>query len=109
MQIITQNVNLNQIDFVSGGERSDWVFSNIIAYIKKPHITIFNDLNVFVSSKDFNITEKVQSLGGKKCLHISDLIIEAASYINFWLPAIEQLEGQLKWTATIVDNARWNR
>lgn len=104
MQIICQNVNLNEIDFVSGGERRDWVFSNIIAYLlKKPHITIFKDLSVLVSSKDFNISEKVESLEGKKCLHVSDLITEAASYINLWLPAIEQLEGQLKWTATIVD------
>ncbi len=104
LQTITNNINVDEIDYVSGGERRDWVFSNIIAYLlKKPHITIFKDLSKLVSNYDFSVTEQVDNLEGKKCLHVSDLITEAASYVNMWLPAIKDLGAEMKWTATIVD------
>ncbi len=104
LQTITKNIDVNNIDYISGGERRDWVFSYIIAnLLKKPHITIFKDLSMLVSNSDFTNTEQVKNLEGKKCLHISDLITEAASYVNMWLPAIKEKGGEMKWTATIVD------
>ena len=43
---IEENINISEVDYISGGERRDWFFSNIIAYLlKKPHITIYKDLN----------------------------------------------------------------
>ena len=43
---IEENINVSEIDYISGGERRDWFFSNIIAYLlKKPHITIYKDLS----------------------------------------------------------------
>lgn len=104
VQTITQNIDTNEIDYISGGERRDWVFSNMVAYIlKKPHITIFKDLSALVSDYEFTTAEPIENLEGKNCLHISDLITEAASYINLWVPSIEGLNGKMKWTATIVD------
>lgn len=101
---IKENINLDEVDYISGGERRDWVFSNIVAYIlNKPHITVFKDLSLLVSNSDFSKTEEISSLNGKNCLHISDLITEAASYVNLWIPAIEKISGKIKWTATIVD------
>ena len=42
---IKENINTEEIDYISGGERRDWYFSNIIAYLlKKPHVTIYKDL-----------------------------------------------------------------
>ena len=104
MNTITQNIDINEIDYISGGERRDWVFSNIIAYLlHKPHITIFKDQTALLSNSDFTTTEQIQNLNSKKCLHIADLITEAVSYINLWIPSINNLGGQIKWTASIVD------
>lgn len=104
VETINKNININEVDFISGGERRDWVFSNMVAYLlKKPHITIFKDLSTLVSDSEFNTTKKIDTLEGKKVLHISDLITEAASYVNLWIPAIESLGGKINWTGTIVD------
>lgn len=101
---VKENVNLEEVDYISGGERRDWFFSNIVAYIlQKPHITIFKDETALVSNYNFTETNKINDLQGKKCLHLSDLITEAASYVNLWIPAINKLNGEIKWTGTIVD------
>lgn len=104
IKTISTNIDINEIDYISGGERRDWVFSNIVAYLlKKPHITIFKDLSALLSDSNFENVEEIKSLEGKKVLHISDLITEAASYVNLWIPSIENLGGKINWTATIVD------
>ena len=101
---IKTNINVDEIDYISGGERRDWVFSNIVAFLlKKPHLTVFKDLSILVSNYDFTITEEITDLQDKKCLHISDLINTAASYVRAWIPIIEKLGGKMEWTATIVD------
>lgn len=103
-EIIQKNINVDEIDYISGGERRDWVFSNIIAYIfKKPHITIFKNMTVLESDCNFLTTKSITNINNAKVLHISDLITEAASYLNLWIPAIEKLNGKIKWTITIVD------
>ena len=104
IETINKNIGAGEIDYISGGERRDWIYSNILAYLlKKPHITIFKDLSILESNSDFTITKQVESLEGKKVLHVSDLITEAASYINMWIPCIEGLGGKILWTVTIVD------
>ena len=43
---IIQNIDVAQIDYVSGGERRDWFFSDLVAFLLgKPHITVFKDLS----------------------------------------------------------------
>lgn len=101
---IENNIDISEINYVSGGERRDWFFSNIIAYLlKKPHITIYKDLSIVISSYDFSNTEKVNNLKTKNVLHVADLINVASSYIRAWIPAIENLGGKIKWSCVVVD------
>ena len=104
IKAITDNVDVNEIDYISGGERRDWYFSNMIAYIlKKPHLTLFKDMEAFVSPYDFSNTEKITDLSGKKVLNASDLVTAASNYVRSWIPAIRNLNGNLAWTCYVVD------
>ena len=101
---IEENIDVNEIDYISGGERRDWFFSNIIAYLlKKPHITIYKDLLTVVSDYDFSNTYKLSNLEGKKVLHVADLITVASSYIRAWIPAIKNLGANILWSCVVVD------
>lgn len=101
---IEENININEIDYVSGGERRDWFFSNIIAYLlDKPHITIYKDLSTVVSDSKFENTHPVASLDNKKVLHVADLITVASSYIRAWIPAIKNLNANICWSCVVVD------
>lgn len=101
---IDENININEIDYVSGGERRDWFFSNMIAHLlNKPHITIYKDLSTVVSDSNFEKTNTVTSLNGKKVLHIADLITVASSYIRAWIPAINSLGAKICWSCVVVD------
>ena len=98
------NINVNEIDYISGGERRDWFFSNAIAYLlKKPHITIYKDLSTVKSNFDFSQTKEVSNLEGKKVLHVADLITVASSYIRAWIPAIKNLGASILWSCVVVD------
>ena len=104
IETIKSNINIDEIDFISGGERRDWYFSNIIAYLlKKPHITIFKDCETIVSDYNFANTNKITDLSGKKVLHITDLVTAASSFTRFWIPAIRNLGGEMVATCYIVD------
>lgn len=101
---LESNIDINEIDYVSGGERRDWYFSNIIAHLlNKPHITIFKDLSMVKSSPDFTESTKEFSLQDKKVLHVADLLNQASSYIRAWIPAIEEKGGKIAWSAVMVD------
>lgn len=101
---IEQNINVNEIDCISGGERRDWFFSNIIAYLlNKPHITIYKDLSTVESNFDFSQTKEISNLEGKKVLHVADLITVASSYIRAWIPAIKNLGASILWSCVVVD------
>lgn len=96
------NVNIDEIDFVSGGERRDWFFSYAIAdLLGKPHITIFKDLTTVVTDSKGNKIEA--DFAGKKVLHVADLITEASSYIRAWIPAIKDLGAKIVWSMAVVD------
>ena len=101
---IEENIDVNEIDYISGGERRDWFFSNIIAYLlKKPHITIYKDLSTVESNFDFSNTAIVNNIGNKKVLHVADLITVASSYIRAWIPAIKNLGANILWSCVVVD------
>lgn len=101
---IEKNINVNEIDYISGGERRDWFFSNVLAYLLgKPHISIYKDLSTVVSDSNFEKTEAIQNLDGKKVLHIADLITVASSYIRAWIPAIRNLGAKICWSCVVVD------
>jgi len=103
-QYIEENIDISKIDYISGGERRDWFFSNVLAHIFHiPHITIYKDLSTVVSDSNFKETASVTNLKGKKVLHIADLITVASSYIRAWIPAIENLEANICWSCVVVD------
>ena len=101
---IEENIDITEVDYISGGERRDWFFSNIIAYLlNKPHITIYKDLSTVVSDSKFENTTPVTSLDNKKVLHVADLITVASSYIRAWIPAIKNLSANICWSCVVVD------
>jgi hypothetical protein len=71
----------NAYTLVSGGERRDWLFS--VPFAEETglrHVYIFKDRSTYCDSP----------LGpDEQALHISDLINNAASYTDKWLPALE--------------------
>lgn len=104
LKYIEDNINVCDIDYISGGERRDWFFSNIIAHLlNKPHLSIYKDLSVVASDSNFETSEPISSLEDKKVLHIADLITVASSYIRAWIPAIKNLGSQICWSCVVVD------
>ena len=64
--LIEQNIDVNSIDYVSGGERRDWYFSIMIAYLLGiPHITLFKDQSAIASTCDFEESTEIEKLGSK--------------------------------------------
>ena len=104
VSFIKSHMNIDEIDYVSGGERRDWFFSNIVAYLLgKPHITVFKDLSTVVSTPDFEETSVKSDLNGKKVLHVADLVTAASSYVRAWIPAVQSLGAEIVWSVVVVD------
>lgn len=99
---IKENIDLKEVDYISGGERRDWFFSLIIAhFLKIPHLTIYKDLKTVVSNE--TSVEETVDLKGRNVLHIADLITEASSYDRAWIPAVRNSGGNMKWSLVVVD------
>ncbi len=104
IEFIKENININDVDYISGGERRDWFFSNIIANkLEKPHITIYKDLSIVINDSTFKNEINKSEVNGAKVLHIADLITEASSYIRAWIPAIKDLGASINWSTVVVD------
>lgn len=74
-----------QHDFtmISGGERRDWLFSIPFAHAcNLPHLFLFKNKSIFCA-------QPIKA--GQKVLHVSDLINNAASFFDYWLPMLEEL------------------
>lgn len=101
---IEDNIDISDVDYISGGERRDWFFSNIIAHLlNKPHISIYKDLTTVISDSNFESTTPVEKILNKKVLHIADLVTVASSYIRAWIPAIRSLGGNMSYSCVVVD------
>ena len=104
LKFIKENIDVNEIDYISGGERRDWFFSNIVANkLSKPHITIYKDLSMVITDSEFGKVISKEDVKGAKVLHIADLITEASSYLRAWIPAIKSLRAEIKWSTVVVD------
>lgn len=93
-------------DIISGGERRDFFFSLMPAYLLgKPHLSIFKDGETFFSENVSEKAVKVSSgdLSGKKSLHIADLITEASSYTNAWIPSLRGVGATITDTIAVID------
>lgn len=99
---IKEKVDVNKIEYVSGGERRDWFFSIIIAkLLDKPHIAIFKDLDTVVF--DGKKSEKKTDLNNAKVLHVADLILEASSFERAWIPALDAINAKIETSMVVVD------
>ena len=102
-KFIEKNINLSEVDYISGGERRDWFFSMMVSYkLNKPHITIYKDKTIVYGDDEYIFAESGE-FSNKNILHIADLITEASSYRRTWIPAIEEKGGILKWSVVVVD------
>ena len=103
-EYIETNIGVENVDYISGGERRDWYFSNIMAYLlNKPHVTIYKDLTTVVSDSNFTSSEPVSSIEGKNFLHLADLLNQSASFTRAWIPAIKNLGSNIVWSIFAVD------
>lgn len=103
-EYIENNIGLDNFEYISGGERRDWYFSIILAYLlKKPHLTVFKDMSALSSDSEFITTDEISNLNGAKVLHLADLITTASSYIKMWVPIIKNLNGIMEHTLVIID------
>ena len=107
---ILENINISDVDYISGGARRDWFFSIILAYLlNKPHISIYKDLSSVISDSKFENTLEITNIAGKKVLHIADIVTVASSYLRAWIPAIKNLEGRIAWSCVVVDRMQGGR
>ena len=93
-------------DIISGGERRDFFFSLMPAYLLgKPHLSIFKDGETYYSENVEETATKVGEgdLSGKVSLHIADLITEASSYTNAWIPSIRGAGATINDTIAVID------
>jgi orotate phosphoribosyltransferase len=81
---------------ISGGERRDWLFSIPLAReLGIRHIYLFKNGTHYCA-------ETVKP--GEKILHVSDLINNAASYFDLWLPILQK--AQMPCVGTLCVNSR---
>ncbi|HOV68917.1 MAG TPA: orotate phosphoribosyltransferase [Clostridia bacterium] len=101
---IRSAVPLEDIDFISGGERRDWFFSFMTAkMLNKPHLTIYKDLSAVTEENGRYSLLGPGLLKGARVLHIAELVTEASSYKRTWIPAIKMLGADILWTCYIID------
>jgi hypothetical protein len=73
---------LHSFAAVSGGERRDWLFSIPFAHVcDLPHLFLFKNQALYC---DRHVS------AGASVLHVSDLINNAASFFDRWLPIFER-------------------
>ena len=93
------------IDYISGGERRDWIFSLPIAHLLNiPHITMFKDLSYQIFPRNSNF--KFQILNSAPCpivVHIADLLNTASSYERAWLPILKRVDMSMTASLVVVD------
>jgi len=95
-----------KFDIISGGERRDFIFSMVPAYLMgKAHLTIYKDMTAVYSTSDYHETVNASDvvLKGKTTLHIADLITEASSYERAWVPVLKVQEVKITDTIAVVD------
>lgn len=104
VEYIENNFETKLIDYISGGERRDWLFSVPVAnLLGKPHITIFKDLTTVASTSDFEEANTIDSVAGKRIFHIADILNTGSSFEKAWAPAINKLGSKINWAMFVVD------
>ena len=103
---IVEEAKKYKFDIISGGERRDFIFSMVPAYLMgKAHLTIYKDMTAVYSTSNYHETVNASDvvLRGKTSLHIADLITEASSYERAWVPVLKIQEVKITDTIAVVD------
>lgn len=109
MDRLAEEAKKLDFDLISGGERRDYFFSMIPAFLLgKPHLTIYKDMSCAYSEnlEGEAVVPSEDLLKGKKVLHICDLINTASSYERAWVPAIRGLGADITDTLAVVDRCQ---
>ena len=96
VQKARQEFPQGSFDAVSGGERRDWLFS--IPFAKEMGV---RHLYMFKNQTSC-CPDGVQA--SERMLHVADLINNAASYFDLWLPALQK--AKLECAGTLCVNSR---
>lgn len=84
---------------VSGGERRDWFFSIPFALESGlDHIYLFKDQSVLTKKHP-----QSRTAWPLKVLHVADLINNAASYFNNWIPMLEKNGTPMMGTSCLIN------
>lgn len=101
---VENNFETNLIDYISGGERRDWIFSIPLAnLLGKPHIAIFKNLTTVASTSDFEESTTIDYLLGKRVFHVADILNTGEDFESIWVPAINHLGAKINWALFAVD------
>ena len=104
VEYVENNFETKLIDYISGGERRDWLFSVPLAnLLGKPHITIYKDLTTVASTSDFEESTTIESIPGKRIFHVADILNTGSSFERAWVPAINNLGSKINWALFTVD------
>lgn len=94
------------INMVSGGERRDWFFSVAVAdQLDLPHLYIYKEGEVCLWNKGATLNE-TSEVAGRQLVHVADLITEASSYSNHWVPKVRECGGCITYAVNVVDRAQ---
>jgi len=93
-----ENYPVGSYNFISGGERRDWLFSVPLAdELNIKHAYLFKNQTAYCPQG---------LIPHEKALHIADLINNAASYFDLWFPTLEK--AKLDYAGTLCFNSRGN-
>jgi hypothetical protein len=88
-------------DFISGGERRDWIFSFPVAQeMGLQHIAMFKNGDISFDPDGHPVIQ------GKNILHVSDLVNNAASFFDLWIPILERHGAKPYGSLSLVNRGR---
>ncbi|MCQ6557189.1 hypothetical protein [Paenibacillus mendelii] len=93
---------------ISGGERRDWFFSiPVAARLGIPHIFLFKSGDLFVTDHEGKPLDL--AIKDMEVLHVSDIINQASSYVNRWIPILSKAGVSLTETLTVAVRSQVGR
>lgn len=98
----TLRPKMASLEMISGGERRDWFFSVAVAHqLDLPHLYLYKDGRGVLAGDGAAI--EANDLPGQRSAHVADLVTEASSYRNAWVPALRSRGGCLVCAANVID------
>ncbi|QHT59944.1 phosphoribosyltransferase [Paenibacillus lycopersici] len=90
---------------ISGGERRDWFFSiPMAARLGVPHVMLFKNGEHQVTDHEGNAVRL--ELRGQRVLHVADIINQASSYVNRWIPILNRAGVHFAETLSVAVRSR---